>query len=133
MPLLVRFGTSSAPAESSLAPRSVKSTASPRTPKQWHTSLSNAVARGKATLKLQELGVSPPVLHLPASAGCHAHVFASKFRETFRCFLPFRFVVYQMHELGQASPEDDPPRPGVSTPVHVASQFGEPQVELLHG
>ena len=38
VPLLVRFGTSSAPQpEPSLARRSVKSTASARTPKQWHT------------------------------------------------------------------------------------------------
>ena len=62
--------------EPSLARRSAKSTASARTPKQWHTSLSNVVAPGKTTLKLQALGVSPPVLHLPASAGCHAHGFA---------------------------------------------------------
>ena len=68
VPLLVRFGTSSAPQpEPSLALRSVKSTASARTPKQWHTCLSNATVSGKTTLMVQALGVSTPVLYPPAS------------------------------------------------------------------
>ena len=45
------------PARVTLDPGSVTSTASPRTPKQWHTRLSNAPAPGKTTLKLQALGL----------------------------------------------------------------------------
>jgi len=45
------------PARVSLDPNSVKSTASARTPKQWHTWLSNATVSGKTTLMLQALGL----------------------------------------------------------------------------
>ena len=71
MPLLVRFGTSSAPQpEPSLALRSVKSTASPRTPKQWHTLLSNAVAPGKTGLVQKGVPVHKPDAQAKDTALC---------------------------------------------------------------